>query len=282
VNARNSTLPKPTVSHAIHATVEGAAKAVYDADSCRNSWESYVQSDIQTISEYSSIAAYARLHSTSTVLGPLTTSSIINVATGPTWQECDGKPRRKFLEQVYTTIIQPNMSTSTLYNIQPAPSEPPESMTRIPPYPSCSIAPQDCQQQWNSFKDSFNTFKTVDSSNISRGIDYWVAERYVSRPVGLFSGCSQPTELCFLGVNNTSGFVDLEQRVFEERGCDIQVGRFVLIYFPPQSIVSRDLCANDGWGTASTLDTASYESPVKATLKQISFRKFTRKFRTAY
>jgi hypothetical protein len=33
-----------------------------------------------------------------------------------------------------------------------------------------------------------------------------------------------------------------------DRGCFVEANQFVLIYFPTMSNVSRDVCANDGWG----------------------------------
>ena len=92
----------------------------------------------------------------------------------------------------------------------------------------------------------------------------------------LFGGCSQlrsvcikndpeylKREECLAQTNSTIMYANvtdtypprcssLEDYVdYQLSVCEINVGRFVLIYFPDE-IISRDLCAKDGFGTAET------------------------------
>jgi hypothetical protein len=52
--------------------------------------------------------------------------------------------------------------------------------------------------------------------------------------------------------------------------CDVKVHRFVLIYFPEQ-MISRDICANEGYGTAKTTSRTTGSEATTATVDHITF-----------
>jgi hypothetical protein len=269
----------------------------YDSGSCRTSWISYVRADLSAVSSWmsqlTSASAFERQDSHPTVT--VTRTSVETVVV-PKTTECDGFPRVTSVgvntkSWVETTILEDVLGAAGQYipDMIDGPA--------FPPYPNCTIKLSDCKEQWTHFKEFFANWTAPADELVASGyrdpdmcmmhpmlcpskrkfnMDAWVSYRFRTLSRGFFDQCPEPVRAClankgFMGIPRDMGFNKDEPPIVEP-DCEVNIGRFVLIYFPPTGAKeSRDLCANSQWGDFITVNVTESHL-VTATMKHITFQ----------
>jgi hypothetical protein len=233
--------------------VSGGEASLYDPKACQESWASWIRRDNEKSSSLNALEPYI----TSILDGAPKYIYELSL-DGPkhTTQFCnDGIPRVSFIPS--TTVTRPTLVidgwTEPLYNI----STPPELKENLP-FPTCSIRPNDCDQQWTMLFSSLP------------GIEKWVYNRR-AMPLGFrvpgvlgnwFGGCPLPLNVCKAGRAG-------DDTAAPDDGCNVEAGRFALISFPPKA--SRDICADGGRGVAKTVNWTTAGPLFSTTVNNITF-----------
>ena len=281
-----------------------------DSDSCRISWISWVKREIETLhhpgrylikrrSPPQPLQQYTlNLFASPTVIGQ-----------GPITTLCDGHPRARFSTSFFTVSSHIKTDTILLFDID----RPPEKSNHPPP--ECSIHLDDCATQWQHFVTAFkNTTLDTQclSGKTYCGVTKKKIEIFILTSEAayasssLFGGCSQLRHICSENKNdylqlentlnevndttqstNTTGvnplFCDATSdhrspyfvscaNIFER--CDITVQRFQLIHFPNE-LISKDICANEGFGMARFRIHAKSGVTMTAKIQNITFRELS-------
>jgi hypothetical protein len=279
-------------------TPPSLSSTFYDPGTCRSSWISYVQADLSAISSWKrqldSISSQVSQPPTKIIT--ITHTSIQTIVV-PQTSECDGTPRVSSVSEATRIWVDTKSRTDLL----DSPNGPVDMWfgPDYPEYPSCTIKPEDCQKQWNLFKHFFANWTAPSDTLVDVGyndpdmcsmhplfcpsqlkfnMDSWVGFRYAELQRGFFDQCPEPVMACEanqgnLGIPRSMEFTANEPPVVTPR-CAMNIGRFVLIFFPPPvSNVSRDLCANNGFGDISAPPATNVTEGllVTATMKHITF-----------
>jgi hypothetical protein len=263
----------------------------YDAEACQSSWVSHMWEEIRVDKEWEKTSSELSIRAeenrvswfyspwittTTTRRTPLTLSRIVT-------SECDGFKRAVFLN-LTTGIETITYSYQHTGNSSCIPGVCCESATSPSvPTPTCTISQSQCEDQWSSFQNSFSKWTTEVYSHWFNGratttvdINSWMVYKGMGNRI--FGDCRQFESTCDAIYRRNPEWVqpgampsDYSVRIADYLHCELKVGRFALIHFPPK-ITSRDLCANEGFGQALT---ASKNAPngsfVIANLTEIVF-----------
>jgi len=144
-------------------------------------------------------------------------------------------------------------------------------------FPSCTIHPSDCTNQFSLLKDTFRNATWQSDFMDSRSfLEDFVSVSFPDLE-GFFGGCGIPYEFCsqreaYQTWTNTLGEVlhPSEDEIEATLQCRISANRLVLIHFPPK-VVERDLCANDFFGTNKVQNVSTDNAVQTATLTAVTF-----------
>jgi hypothetical protein len=199
----------------------------------------------------------------------------------PVPTQCDGISRFTVVEKSLSTYIKGY--EATLFDIPGLPGTIPNPEATHPPVPSCTIRPVDCESQYEQL---INT-----PGNRTDGVDYpkvYAARFHLEEMENFFGGCGVPEKWC-KAVGNASDYhppwwpPQMEQSAYEEMVESETLGKVLsdrlrLIYFPPEGVVARNICADNFFGTNQIqIPTAvkNVESvAVTATLDEVVFDEY--------
>jgi hypothetical protein len=230
----------------------------YNADACGSSWINYVKSDISNYSTwwrqlYRSIAWEEKYAMDGTgadsdfvsATGPVT-DTITEIIRKVIPTQCDGNPR---ISSISEEILFVTRTTTDLTSLRPtlsnAPPRPRPILPSTPriasgPYPTCYIQPDDCQQQWNLFQQTFRNgslgFEALSllpyefgpsqlvGYNAALGvdkmdIDRWLWTQGYGNIRGFFGKCTQAADICFdhFGDGGTDNLTDFSSSLSEAK-----------------------------------------------------------------
>jgi hypothetical protein len=217
----------------------------------------------------------------------------------------DGYARARFSTSFISTSLLTLQSSEYVYDVE----APPE--WKDLPSPTCSIPAEDCENQWQAFTDAFRNStsdlpcpsnslgcKPLHSKNrFEQSFFYGGSMDHLKE---IFGGCSALKSIClrnfpeYVGLDeslarlgtitpsqndtkqNACGEAQTREKCLDDLAwCNVKVGRFMMIYFP-EVITSRDICGNQGFGTAKTLGRTSNDNIMTATVENITFGVYQR------
>jgi hypothetical protein len=260
--------------------VGGTESPLLHPDLCRQSWVSYVQQDIKSVTDWrrneNTVLSLEQNHATKTIES-LVTKTRTRVATvwGPVASQCDGYPRVTSVRHNITTIMENETFTTYLLD---RPSPTPLSnpwFQHFKPFPNCTFQSEDCPASWEKFKKYFSNWtiplKDVAPDEFSLGcldrsngdvcprddrtiLDFssWIALRGYLALQGFFGNCLIPESACLPNWQTIEAFYGKSphgsshgsMRQDVDLGCDVTVERFVLIHFPVASGRGQNMCNN--------------------------------------
>lgn len=276
-----------------------------------HSWVSYVKADISAYYAHKSMESYSESHfvGVSTTNVTKTISSMKPLIT-PAPTECDGNPRVQWLGETleYNTTITEREemlfnwekpSNKTNYYQEEnrrAYGSNTEKYGATPNMPNCKIRPDDCEKQWSSLLEILNKWDatfwnstTLNATTLMKELKFSQYPKVKVDYLPFFGNCPQPqTDLCIEplqlstptsnGTANETSSIPFESvsimRYKEAYQCRVDIDQFVIIHWPLPSVISRDLCANHGYGTQQVISTETGDTnkQVFATLSEITFR----------
>jgi hypothetical protein len=270
----------------------------YNPTACLSAWASYITDDFNDVSRWQrnwlDIASWKieRADDWRERIAPfmITTQFPSYSATtfwkpAPTPKQCDGVER----------VVWASESTATTFfddfylvgdNATGLPAEITNPWLRpAQRFPVCDIHSEDCESQWALFQGLFSNW-TNKIGNINPFIEVtnptclfhsemmcfpesllqeqfnissWMVIRGYQSARGFLSNCPQFEDICKRGTDLYKGVA----RLFSEwNGCSVQAGRFALLYFKQPNNVTRDICANDGWGEDVKIQGSNSTDPV--------------------
>ncbi|KAF2422447.1 hypothetical protein EJ08DRAFT_737875 [Tothia fuscella] len=264
-----------------------------DPASCRSSWVSYVKRDLElglsskVFDEHNSVITTA----TKTVDTSLE-SNLVVVGQGPLTTLCDGFPRARFSTSFVNITSHLQSELPTFNNLKPPPRIKDEAR------PNCSISGTDCKEQWARFVASFPQMmpngSCTEACTLLEFLFGTGDDAYATNP-SFFGGCSGLRSVC---LKNLQEYKWLESDLTPNNGttktratdswlpcagnptlescgqmlgqCQMDIGRFVLIYFP-EEVVERDICANEGFGAARFRNQSRSGVVMTAEVENITF-----------
>lgn len=172
---------------------------------------------------------------------PTTVSYLLSkgVGDGEVYTECDGVPRFRFYSSpTSSTVSIATITYQEFYGTDRYDTDSDRAKSELPPKPTCTIESSKCDQ----FHDRYR------SKRLKSGMEDFV-------------------------------YPDMGRRDYDEGGpcnitldgCMVNLGSEVVLIFWPPRVFSRDICANDGMGTAQTV-AGLHDGPSVVTVDAITFQ----------
>jgi hypothetical protein len=262
--------------------------AAYDPDGCGASWLSYITSHDTLMASYMKLESSRMNHLTGHSF--LTTGRISYTSdiTSPAPIQCDGLSRRTVVSKVVITTGAGLYVT--LFDIPDLPQTIPNPVDTPPPIPSCTIRQTDCQTKFAEISEQFSHYLNNQSAtngnrsgNPISPISGWAnsLKEYAwvlhdNNLHNFFGGCGVPSKYCIGEAKDWGG--PNERRTFDEyeaqMHCRVLADRLRLVYFPPEAVVARNICADNFFG-ANEIRNASGNTAIRtAMLSEIVFDEY--------
>jgi hypothetical protein len=280
--------------------------AFLDARPCLSAWISYWKASITRQARSQGVPVSETRTNTSSYRGLLASKerktcanqtfvvTSTSTITEPVSTECDHLPRAKSIAESVITFTTTVGGGSTC----PRQFKNKEEFERSKRHhadddaPKCQVPVSQCFESWNRFNATFSEWKFERPLRTGFRLEpcetamclitlmsYWEDHLFAECPevlpyLRLEIADEYRARFLEQGITNQLSPKELETKLDEVFGCQVDVDQFVLLYFEPSIPKTRDICASAGYGEFfpySYPNSSTFAPPSSATVSAVTF-----------